>query len=113
MLLSGWTSTHVAELFGLTRWSVFKWIRKVNMKGLEGIEDGVRTGRPSQFDNALVPSHIKSLTANMHNIGSLFSVADGKKQRNCGIRVRQLDTVFRYDSPAANNLFWETHRQLP
>jgi hypothetical protein len=42
LLLSGWKSTHVAELFGLTRWSVVKWIRKANMKGLEGIEDRVR-----------------------------------------------------------------------
>ena len=53
LLLSGWKSTQVAELFGLSRWAVVKWIRKANLKGLEGIKDSARPGRPSQFDDEL------------------------------------------------------------
>ncbi len=69
LLLSGWKSTHVAELFGVTRWSVFKWIRKLNMKGLKGIEDVVRTGRPSQFDNALEKRLDKALSKSPKEFG--------------------------------------------
>ncbi|MFA4828538.1 MAG: winged helix-turn-helix domain-containing protein [Thermodesulfovibrionales bacterium] len=68
-LSSGWKSTHVEELFGLTRWSVVKWISKVKMKGLEGIEDGVRTGRPSQFDNAMEKGLDKALSKSPKEFG--------------------------------------------
>lgn len=69
LLLSGWKSTQVAELFGLTRWSVVKWIRKANMEGLEGIEDRVRPGRPSQFDNALKKGLDKALSRSPKEFG--------------------------------------------
>lgn len=69
LLLAGWKSTQVAEIFGLTRWSVVKWIRKANMKGLEGIEDSMRSGRPSQFDDDLKKELDKALSKSPKEFG--------------------------------------------
>lgn len=69
LLLSGWKSTQVAEIFGLTRWSVVKWIRKANMKGLEGIKDCSRPGRPSQFDDNLTQELNKALSRSPKEFG--------------------------------------------
>lgn len=69
LLLSGWKSTQVAEIFGLTRWSVVKWIRKVNRKGLGGIKDSPRPGRPSQFDDNLVKELDNALSRSPKEFG--------------------------------------------
>jgi transposase len=53
LLLAGWKSTQVAELLGLTRWTVVKWIRKGNQEGVEALQDRFRSGRPSRFDDPL------------------------------------------------------------
>ena len=53
LLLSGWKSTQIAELFGLTRWTVVKWIQKGNQEGMEAVQDRFRSGRPSRFDDPL------------------------------------------------------------
>jgi transposase len=50
LILSGWKSTHVASLFGLSQWSVVKWIQKANREGTASIEDKPRAGRPSRLD---------------------------------------------------------------
>ena len=64
LLLSGWKSTNIASLFGLSRWSVVKWIYKANDEGIESIQDKQRSGRPPRvtdtckqdLDNALQKS---------------------------------------------------------
>ena len=53
LLLAGWKSTQIAELFGLTRWTVVKWIHKGNQEGIESAQDRSRPGRPSQFHDQL------------------------------------------------------------
>lgn len=53
LILSGWRSSQVAELFGLTRWTVVKWIQKANQKGIGAVMDAPRPGRPSQFEEGL------------------------------------------------------------
>lgn len=50
LLLAGWKSTQVAELFGLSRWGAVKLIQRANREGLGALEDHPRSGRPSQFD---------------------------------------------------------------
>lgn len=54
LMQSGWRSSQVADLFGLTRWSVVKWVRKANKEGIEAVHDLPRSGRPSQFDAELL-----------------------------------------------------------
>jgi transposase len=53
LLLAGWKSTQIAELLGLTRWTVVKWIHKGNQAGVEAVQDRFRPGRPARFDERL------------------------------------------------------------
>jgi transposase len=46
LLLSGWKSTSIASLLGLSRWSIVKWIYKANEEGVESVQDKLRPGRP-------------------------------------------------------------------
>ena len=54
LMLAGWKSTQIADLFGLSRWGAVKLIQKANREGLEAIEDHPRPGRPSQFDEKVL-----------------------------------------------------------
>lgn len=54
LILSGWKSSQVAELFGLTRWAVVKWVYKANQEGIEAVKDRPRSGRPSRIDRGLM-----------------------------------------------------------
>ena len=49
LLLEGWESTQIAGLFNISRWSMVKWIHKVNGEGLAGIPDKTRPGRPCRL----------------------------------------------------------------
>jgi transposase len=53
LILKGWRSSQVADLFGLTRCAVVKWIRKGNEIGVQAVEDRSRPGRPSLFHEQL------------------------------------------------------------
>lgn len=46
LFLEGWSSTKIAQFFGISRWSMVKWIHRVNKEGLSGIPDKHRSGRP-------------------------------------------------------------------
>jgi len=46
LMLRGWRSTAVANLFGLSRPTAVAWIRDANVRGLESLEDRPRSGRP-------------------------------------------------------------------
>jgi transposase len=50
LILAGWKSSHAAELFGLTRWTVVKWIQRANREGAEAVLDRQRMGRPPRLD---------------------------------------------------------------
>lgn len=63
LILSGWKSTRVAELFGLTRWAVVKWMRRANREGLEAVNDRPRPGRPSQFDEEVMKALDEALSS--------------------------------------------------
>jgi len=53
LLLQGWRSSQIARLFDLTRWSVVKWIHRVNEQGLSGLEEKKRPGRPCRLDQRI------------------------------------------------------------
>lgn len=50
LMLEGWNSTRVATLFGISRWSMVKWIQRVNGEGISGIEEKPKPGRPARLD---------------------------------------------------------------
>ena len=53
LLLEGWKSSEVASLFGLTRWSVVRWIQGVNERGILAIESKKQPGRPCRLDEEI------------------------------------------------------------
>ena len=69
LLLSGWKSTQIAELFGLTRWTVVKWIQKGNQEGVEAVQDRFRSGRPSRFDDPLKKQLDEALSKSPKDFG--------------------------------------------
>ena len=78
LLLSGWKTTEVANLFEVTRWAVVKVINKANEGCIKAVEDNPRTGRPSQFDSALKKELEEALTKSPKEFGIPRVRWDGK-----------------------------------
>jgi len=102
LLLSGWKSSQVAELFGLTRWSVVKWIHKANQEGTEALWDRDRKGRPSQFDEEMMAKLDEVLSKSPKEYGLSRTRWDGillveYLKRNCqiDIHVRHAQRLIR------------------
>jgi len=62
LMLAGWKSTQIAELFGLSRWGAVKLIHKANREGLDAIADHPRPGRPSQVDEKVLAALDEALS---------------------------------------------------
>ena len=69
LMLAGWNSTQVADLFGLSRWGAVKLIQKANREGLEAIEDHPRPGGPSQFDEKILKEPDEALSKSPQDYG--------------------------------------------
>ena len=53
LLLSGWKSTAIAELFGVSRWSLCQWIGLANEQGLRSVEPQPAPGRKPRLSPAV------------------------------------------------------------
>lgn len=102
LMLSGWNSTRVAELFDLSRNAVVKWIRKANQMGLEAIDDRPRPGRPPRIDEKIVKELDEVLSRSPKEVGISRSRWDGvmvveylKKQHQITIHVRHAQRLIR------------------
>jgi transposase len=102
LILSGWKSTQVAELFGLTRWAVVKWIRKANSDGIEMVTDRARSGRPSHFDEDILNKLDEALSKSPQDFGMSRAKWDGvvfveylKKTYHVGIHVRHAQRLMK------------------
>jgi transposase len=61
LLLRGWNSTDVAELLDVSRWSVVKWIHRVNEQGICGLKEKERPGRPCRLNKEVQKDLEKAL----------------------------------------------------
>ena len=77
LLLEGWKSTQIARLFDVTRWSVVKWIQKVNEQGLSGIQEKRRPGRPCRLDPHIQKELESALEKNPRQFGLKRNRWDG------------------------------------
>jgi transposase len=77
LVLHGWKSSQIAELFDVTRWSVVKWIQKVNDQGISGLEEGQRPGRPSRMDEKIRRDLEKALERDPREFGLKRNRWDG------------------------------------
>jgi len=102
LILSGWKSTQVAELFGLTRWTVVKWVRKANSDGVETVTDRARSGRPPRLDEDVLNKLDEALSKSPQNFGIPRAKWDGvvfveylKKTYHVEIHVRHAQRLIR------------------
>jgi len=102
LMLSGWKSSQVAELFGLTRWAVVKWMQKANREGVASVQDHPRSGRPSRFDANLLKELDGVLSKSPREVGFPRSRWDGvvlveylKKTYRIHIHVRHAQRLMR------------------
>ena len=77
LLLSGWKSTAVSRLFGLSRQAVVDWIRKANRQGPDSIYDVARSGRPTRLDRVAQDKLEKALAKSPEEFGLQRSHWDG------------------------------------
>ena len=102
LILAGWKSTQVAELFGLTRWAVVKWIQKANSDGVEMVNDRARSGRPSHFDENVMKKLDEALSKSPQDFGIPRAQRDGvvfveylKKTHHIEIHVRHAQRLIK------------------
>ena len=96
LLLEGWKSTKIAGLFGISRWSMVKWIHKVNKEGLAGIPDKTRPGRPCRLDEKVLKDLEEALEKSPVEFGLKRNRWDGivvveylKRFHGIHLKVRQ------------------------
>ena len=96
LLLSGWKSTAVSQLFGLSRQAVVDWIRKANQLGFDSIHDVARSGRPTRLDRAAQQKLEKALRQSPEIFGLKRTRWDGmviveflRKECNVELKPRQ------------------------
>ena len=77
LMLAGWNSTQIAELFGLSRWGAVKLIQRANLGGLKALEDQPRSGRPSQFDAKVLNALDEALSKPPQDYGLARNRWDG------------------------------------
>jgi len=102
LILDGWSSTKVAKLFSVTRWSVVQWIQRVNEEGLAGLEEKSRPGRPTRMDGDLLKVLEEALQNDPRKYGLNRNRWDGivvveylKKHHRVQMEVRQAQRWIR------------------
>ena len=77
LLFEGWKSSQIASLFGLTRWSVVRWIQGVNEKGILAVEAKQQPGRPCRLDEQIQKALEKDLEKSPRALGLKRNRWDG------------------------------------
>jgi transposase len=102
LILEGFRSTQVAELFDLGRWSVVKWIQRVNAEGISGLEEKPRPGRPARLDETIRKDLDEALQRDPREFGLKRNRWDGicvteylEKVHGVRVRVRQAQRWIR------------------
>jgi len=102
LMLAGWKSTQVSELFGLSRWGAVKLIQKANREGLDAIVDHPRPGRPSQIGKEVLAALDEALSKSPQDYGLSRNHWDGvvvveylKRFHSIKIHVRHAQRTIR------------------
>jgi len=96
LILAGWKSTQVAELFGLSRNGVVKWIRKANQVGLAAVEDSPRPGRPTPLNDQILGELDQVLSKSPREVGISRTRWDGVVVVEYLKRVHRIDIHVRH-----------------
>lgn len=111
LVASGHTCYEVARLFNHSPRSIEYWVQRFNESGFSGLQDSVRTGRPSLITDKIKTKLGKDLRKTPGDFGYENNLWDGKvlahhlKSRyRIGIGIRQCQRLFhefgfRYRKP--------------
>ena len=62
LFLDGYRPTFLAELFGVSRMTLTRWVHRLNREGVAGLQENPRAGRPTQLTSRLrrrLSEHLK------------------------------------------------------
>ena len=111
LVAQGMNCSQVAELLGDSPRAVANWVEKFEKKGLAGLQDGARSGRPSKLDADQWADLQRVLRGKPSDVGLAGNLWDGKTMaaylrqthqvelgpRQCRRLLRQW--AFRYRKP--------------
>lgn len=97
LLQEGYRPTFLAQLFGLSRMSLTRWVHRVNRHGLAGLQDQPRPGRPTQLTRRVRQQLQRDLESPPERFGLPRVVWDGPTlathlRRRFGIHVQVRQT---------------------
>jgi len=102
LVLEGWTSSQVAELFDVSRWSAVQWIQRLNEQGIEGLEEKPRPGRPKRMDESIQMKLEQALMSDPRKLGLSRNRWDGvavveylEREHGVQLKVRQAQRWIR------------------
>lgn len=78
LILNGFSSYQVAELFGQSPRTVQYWVKKFEQSGFAGLEESPRAGRPSQLDAKTAEKIGRDLRRLPRDFGHQQNLWDGK-----------------------------------
>jgi transposase len=102
LVAQGLTSPQVGELLGDSARTVVNWVQRFESRGLAGLSDGERSGRPSRLSE----DHLTRVQAALRDSPSKFDLAtqmwDGptlseflRRELGVNLKVRQCQRLFR------------------
>jgi len=102
LVAQGMTCPEVGRLLGDAPRTVEYWVRRFQERGLAGLTEGERTGRPSRLNTAQIQEVNRVLRAKPSDAGMSVNLWDGKSlaawiEKRYAIRlgVRQCQRLFR------------------
>jgi transposase len=102
LVAQGMTCPQVSRLLGDAPRSVEYWVRRFEERGLAGLSEGQRSGRPRRLSEAQLQAVDQALRQTPRNLGLTGTLWDGKtlsawiKQRfQVHLQVRQCQRLFR------------------
>jgi transposase len=102
LALKGWTSTQIAELFDVSRWTAVQWIQRLNEQGIEGLEEKPRPGRPVRMNREIQTQLELALTSSPRDKGLSRNRWDGvavieylEREHGIHLKVRQAQRWMR------------------
>jgi transposase len=102
LIAQGMTCPTVASLLGDSQRAVAYWVHRFQRKGLVGLQEGQRSGRPGRLDERQIAGINRALRGKPSDAGMRVNLWDGKTlaawiQKEYGIQlgVRQCQRLFR------------------
>ena len=102
LLLAGWKSTAIAELFGVSRWAVCQWIGWANEQGLRSVEPQPPPGRKPRLSAPVLQQLDLALQASPEKFGLNRTRWDGvlvveylRRLHQVELQVRQAQRYVR------------------